>query len=194
MKVSPITIPTLETARLRLTPLGAAHAEGMYSLWSDPEVCRYSGPVSDYDGKPLAMPVSRIEESNKLIEFWLRAQADGWGFRWALTLKDSGVFAGTAGFNSIGECSEYAYHLLPAHWGKGLMREASDAALQWVGRSKASLEVEVFIDPNNTPSIALVQRLGFRPTGEFSDGAQRYLKTTVLDQNSDSGDAGNCEC
>ena len=41
----PLRIPTLEGARVRLVPLSMAHAEGMFRMWSRPEVCTYAGPA-----------------------------------------------------------------------------------------------------------------------------------------------------
>ena len=53
-----LTLPILNTDRLRLEPLSERHSSGMFSLWSDPDVCRYSGVVRDYDGHVIRMPAS----------------------------------------------------------------------------------------------------------------------------------------
>lgn len=170
-----VVVPRLETERLLLEPFSVEHSEGMFSLWSNPEVCRYSGPINDYEMNPVTSPAESVEDSDKILEFWLKAREEGWGFRWALVLRHSKEFIGIAGFNSLGRCSEYAYHLHPNHWGKGLMTEASKMALQWIS-GQDCVEVEAFIDPENARSIALAERLGFRITGDFSEGARRYLK------------------
>ncbi len=149
------------------------HSKGMFDLWSDAEVCRYSGPVTDYDGNSIAMPAATKADSDLIIDFWRRAANHGWGFRWAMVMAGPGEFTGTIGFNSLGECSEIAFHLLPRHWGKGLMTEASNAAIQW-RRSLGVSEIDAFIEPENSPSIALAERLGLKPTNEFTRGAQRY--------------------
>lgn len=150
------------------------HSQGMFDLWSDADVCKFSGTVTDHDRNVIEMPAATPVQSDLIIEFWLMAATDGWGFRWAVLLPDSeDAFAGTVGFNSITDCSEIAYHLLPRHWGKGIMTEASEAAIQWQ-RSNGASEIEAFIEPGNTPSIALARRLGMAATDTFSDGAQRY--------------------
>ena len=74
----------LETERLVLEPLSLDHSEGMFLLWSDPEVCRYAGPVHDYEGRLVPSPVRTSSDSGLIIDFWIRAHSDGWGFRWAL--------------------------------------------------------------------------------------------------------------
>lgn len=171
---TPVIIPTLTTSRLRLEPLCDTHSDGMFRLWSDPLVCRYSGTVTDYDRNVIQMPASTRASSDRIIEFWIRAAQDGWGFRWAVIVSCTDEFAGTVGFNSLGGCSEIAYHLLPRQWGRGVMFEASRAAVDW-RRDHGASEIEAFIEPENAASIALAVRIGMRATDAFSaDGAQRY--------------------
>ncbi len=172
-----LNIPTLATDRLVLEPLSSKHSAGMFELWSDPAVCEYSGTVTDYDRNVIPMPARTRHDSDRIVDFWRRAAADGWGLRWAVLLAEQQhAFAGTVGFNSITACAEIAYHLLPTHWGNGLMTEAAVAAMDW-SRAMGAREIEAFVEPANTASIALAQRLGMTATGEFSDGAQRYLVT-----------------
>ena len=45
--------------------------------------------------------------------------------------NDNDEFTGTVGFNSLSECSKIAFHLLPKYWGRGIMSEASIAAIEW---------------------------------------------------------------
>ena len=151
----------------------------MFKLWSNAAVCEFSGPLSDCDGNPIESPVLHQADSDKIIEFWERASDSGSGFRWALTHRHSGVFAGTAGFNSLGTCSEYAYHLHPDYWQRGYMSEATAVAFDWLRNSHRSNEIEVFIAPLNVRSIAFAERHEFQSTGEESDGALRYLKAVL---------------
>ena len=165
----------LETERLVLEPLSLDHSEGVFLLWSDPEVCRYAGPVHDYEGRLVPSPVHTSSDSDRIIDFWIRAHADGWGFRWALCERSSGIFMGTTGFNSLGTCAEYAYHLNPLYWRQGFMTEATLAAMAWV-RANGATQVEAFIDPANNNSIRLVERHGFERTEEMQDGALGFVR------------------
>ncbi|MDA0353207.1 MAG: GNAT family N-acetyltransferase [Chloroflexi bacterium] len=171
---APLDIPVVTTERLRLEPLAVAHSAGIYALWSDPAVCQYSGTVTDYDRNIIPMPAESRAESDRIIDFWIRAAADGWGFRWAVLIEDGRAFAGTVGFNSLGTPSEIAYHLLPTSWGQGVMSEASAAAIAW-RRTRGPAAIEAFIEPDNTPSITIAERLGLAATDEISEGARRYL-------------------
>ncbi len=168
----------LETSRLVLVPISLVHSSGMFALWSNAEVCRYSGPIRDYDGLPIASPVRDAAQSDRIIDFWMRARLDGWGVRWAMCDRESGAFVGATGFNSLGPLAEYAYHLLPEHWHKGLMSEATEAVFEWA-RNAGCTEVEAFIDPGNINSIAFAERNGFKLTGEITDQAERFVRSLV---------------
>lgn len=167
-----LQIPTLSTARLRLEPLTAAHSAGMFALWSREEVCRYSGPAVDANGLSIALPATSPLESDRIIDFFVQRAAAGLGFRWAMITEPEGMFVGAVGFNHLGPCPELAWHLHPDAWGKGVMAEACRAAMAWL---PAASQVQAFIDPGNAASIRLAEKLGFRATGEASDGTQRYL-------------------
>lgn len=158
-----------------LEPLSMAHSTGMFALWQQDLVQEYSGPVHDEFGETIHLPATNVVDSDRLIRFWLSAAASGWGFRWAVLLKEEqNLFVGHIGFNSLAAQSEIAYHLNPGYWGKGIMYEAAQSAIQWRKRQGASA-LEAYIEPMNTKSISLAKRLGMVATGELSDGAERYL-------------------
>jgi ribosomal-protein-alanine N-acetyltransferase len=171
-----LNIPVVTTERLRLEPLSMAHSAGMFALWSRPEVVKYSGPITDVNRDVIPMPAASAVDSDKLITFWLNAAKDGWGFRWAILLRETNAFAGIVGFNAVGEQSEIAFHLNPDQWGAGVMTEASVDALDWLRDLGVCKECDAFIEPENEKSIALAERLGFAATEDFADGAQRYSK------------------
>ena len=173
-------IARLRTQRLDLAPLDRSHSPGMFELWSAPDVCRYSGPVSDYEGNPVPLPAADALASDRIFEFWLRAASDGWGFRWAITDRATGQFIGAAGFNSLGPCSEYAYHLIPVHWGHGYMTEASEAAFRWIAETGTCREIELFIEPGNRRSVALAERLNFKAESDLREGALRYRRSVEM--------------
>ena len=146
----------------------------MFLLWSREEVCRHSGPAQDWDGNAIVLPAASAADSDKIIDFFERRAALGSGFRWALVKKDNDEFAGTVGFNKLDPTAELAFHLRPEFWGRGLMREAAEAALAWSRKSGKPL-VEAFIETGNTASVGLALRLGFAPTGLFQNGSAQFL-------------------
>lgn len=174
MTESALALPVLISERLVLEPLSFDHSAGMFSIWREPEVCRFSGLAYDFEGRRIDLPAISADDSDKIIDFFLRSRAEGTRCRWALITRTEGEFVGMAGFNSLGVCSEYAFHLHPDAWGRGLMREASRIVIDWLSAQGEAVEVEAFIDPGNRPSVRLAQSLGFRATGQIVDGAVRY--------------------
>ena len=170
-----LSVPRLQSERLILESLSRRHSDGMYALWSCPEVCRYSGPAEDPDGGPITLPARSPADSDKIIDFFARGRAAGTRFRWAVLTRDGGAFIGAAGFNALGRCAEVAFHLRPEFWGRGLMQEAVQEAIRWLQAEVGSEAVEAFIAPANHRSIRLATRLGMAPTGQSVDGADRYL-------------------
>jgi len=156
--------------------MSVEHSDGMFALWSDPEVCRYSGPLIDAHGAPIVSPVETRADSDRIIDFWLRAADQGTGCRWALVLRETGAFVGAAGFNALGVCWEYAYHLAPDRWGQGLMSEATTELLGWAVSEHRCREFELFIDPANRRSLALARRHGFECCAPESDRPLRWTR------------------
>lgn len=59
---------------------------------------------------------------------------------------------------------EFGFLIDPAHWGKGLAREALDAFVER-RRGLGSTELTADVDPRNAASIRLLERAGFVETG-----------------------------
>ncbi len=184
-------LPILNTERLLLEPLTQAHSDGMFALWSAPEVCAYSGRAFDLHGHEIPLPAQSAHDSDRIIAFFQAMQAGGTGCRWAMRslVADvpggavgaanagafAGAFVGAVGFNAMGACAELAYHLHPRFWGNGLMQEACGAVLAWLCVRKGTQQVEAFIEQDNLASVRLAQRLGFLRAQSAKDGAQRYV-------------------
>lgn len=170
-----IIVPSLNTDRLKLVPIGAAHSLAVFNLWSNADVCRYSGPVVDYDGNVIDTPCTTVDQSDRIIEFWEQAAREGWGFRWSVLESRSATFVGMVGFNAIAPVPEIAYHLHPDFWGKGYMLEATTVAIEWARANLRSNQIEAFIEDGNVRSIRLAARLGLIATGYYKEGLQQYL-------------------
>ncbi len=178
MAVAGLVVQELATARLEMVPLSMAHGAGMFALFSDPAVCRYSGQARDVEGHDIVLPARRQADSDRIIGLFLAGAAQGGWFRWAVLRRGDGRFMGAVGFNRLGEVSEIAYHLLPEFWGGGVMREAAGAALEWVRGRPGVRVVEAHIQAANHRSIALAVCLGFHVAGQDGEGRLRY--TAIL--------------
>ena len=170
-----MNVPVLLTPRLTLTPLRMEHSAGMFKLWSDRAVCRYSGAAEDLDGRDVTLPATRPSDSDKIIRYFEHFEGLGVRFRWAILRGRDQRFIGIIGFNDVGPSCEIAYHLLPECWGNGFMSEAMQAALQWAFDAFPGAAVTAYIEPGNSASIRLAERSGFVQTLRERDGATEYV-------------------
>lgn len=158
-----VDIPTLETARLRLRPHRSDDFEGYAALWGDPSVVRYIGGT----------PFTREQAWARLLRQTGHWHQLGFGF-FAIEDKSTGGFAGEAGFQdlrrdmapSIEGTMEAGWVLTPAMRGRGLAEEAMCAAIAWAGAHGTREQLSCIIDPDNTASLHIAEKLGFRRLAE----------------------------
>ncbi len=181
----------LTTNRLRLEPFADHHSKGVFALWSNAEVCRYSGEAHDWAGRPIALPARSSLDSDKILDFFMRRAAEGSGVRWAVISKQTDRLIGAVGFNAITPTAELAYHFHPDHWGSGYATEACSVVVAWCRSKRPDAAIEAFVEAENPASIRLIRRLGFEKTTTLRDGAQRYVKTErheIMSQNPNEDD------
>lgn len=147
--------PVLATERLRLRPLRVEDAEALHPTLADAELMTWWSSA----------PHSSVEETRAY--FAARIDRDPVDWRcWAITLAgdDSAIGWVAAGEKRQGGVTEIGYLLAREHWGKGVAREAISAVID---RLFAEGQRRVFADtdPDNAPSLALLERLGFRREG-----------------------------
>jgi ribosomal-protein-alanine N-acetyltransferase len=99
-----------------------------------------------------------------MIERSLSRWAAGELSKWGIALQHDDQLVGTCGFNEwskVHHWAELAFDLAQAHWGKGLMRQAVDAVLQWTYRQDQVNRVHAFVRVDNRRSERLLERSGF---------------------------------
>jgi RimJ/RimL family protein N-acetyltransferase len=150
-------VTTLETERLRLRPLTAAHTEALLAYRGDPEVCRYL---------PFP-PMDAAEIARRLETQWFRTELveDGEHVTLGVELRDSGQLVGdvilflTSREHGNGEIG-WVFH--PAVAGQGYATEAAAAMLDWAFGAVDLRRVVARLDERNTASARLCTRLGMR--------------------------------
>ena len=151
--------PILKTERLVLRVHRLEDFPAMAAMWSDPELVRFIGK-----GEPLSEEVvwSRLQ---KTVGAWPTL---GYGFL-AIEHATSGRLIGEAGFLErfapVGDARapEAGWAVATSERGQGYAREAMAAILTW-GDQRFERTFCV-ISPENTTSIALALRLGYRGHG-----------------------------
>jgi RimJ/RimL family protein N-acetyltransferase len=151
-------IPTVETERLVLRGWRDDDLDAYLAMLSHPDVFRFLGgepPTREDAWRHMAMIHGH------------------WAFRgygmWAVTEKESGVLVGRAGpWQPEGWLGlEVGWTLAREHWGKGYATESARASLRFAFEELGAGRVISLIDPANTRSIKVAERLGEHHDGEW---------------------------
>jgi len=156
--VAKVIPPVLVTERLSLRPVREGDGQAIFQIRSDPQVAAL------YGQEPYQSP----EQATELLSKYFFDMEDGSAFMWAIDVRGEG--------KTIGECciwniergdhhAELGYELLSSYWGKGLMREALTAIIEFGFRGLDLNRIEAFVQSTNAPSQRLLEKLGFKMEG-----------------------------
>ncbi len=145
-----------QTPRTLVRHLTEADSDDLYDVTSDPELTKYMG-----DGKPL---------SRELSDKWIQVSINNYatkGFGCSAVIdKASGAFIGFCGlvrseYAEPPDDAELIYSFKQAYWGQGLATEVGAAMLTY-GKEQCGLKrIIATIDPANTASIRVANKIGF---------------------------------
>jgi len=145
--------PTIELDGARLRPLREADADALYAYLREPVVTE----LTSYPVVSVSMVEAMIQRS---LSRWAADELS----RWGVALQHDDQLIGTCGFNDwsrVHRWAELAFDLAPAHWGKGLMRQAVAAVLRWTYRQDRVDRVHAFVRADNKRSARLLECSGF---------------------------------
>ena len=145
-------IPTLRTERLLLRPFRVDDFETYATMNADPEVMRYIDALQDR--------AASFRSFCAAIGHWT---VRGYG-PWAVEERESGRLIGRVGLLCWEGWPgvEVGYTLRPSAWGKGYATEAARRALRYAHEVVGARGVISLIDPGNSASIRVAERLGAR--------------------------------
>jgi RimJ/RimL family protein N-acetyltransferase len=156
-----MTLPPLETPRLRLRPLAATDLPDLIRLDSDPEVMRYVGspPGVKTPAETEARARARILETERGLHAPL-------GF-WRVEARSDSTFYGVGALIRMpdGEEVEVAYRLARAAWGRGIATEAAGALVAHGLRTLGLPRLVAVTYPENRASQRVLDKLGFERRG-----------------------------
>ena len=154
-----MTDPIVErfaSARLAMRAIRLADAEALHHAYRDPELMRWWSSA----------PQLTIEDTRAYI-----APREGRDWQsWAITLgggeEGGDVTIGTlAAHPHRPHVWEIGYLLTRDHWGHGYAGEAVTALIDLLFGTARARRVYADVDPDNTRSLALLDRLGFQREG-----------------------------
>lgn len=153
--IFPQTFPTIHTERLILKQATTEDAKDMHIYLSNETVCRYMG-IDAHE---------TIEDTKGEIQWYDKIFKEQTGIRWGISLKDNPAIIGEiCGFLNLEKqhCrTEIGYELHHDHWRKGIMKEAITAVLRYGFQEMNLNRIEAIIDPANTSSVQLLEKIDF---------------------------------
>jgi [ribosomal protein S5]-alanine N-acetyltransferase len=143
----------LETRRLRLEPLTAAHAPLLFEPLRDERLYRYEAVEAPASIEELVARCTLLEKrrSPDGSERWLN---------WVVRLHDGSV-VGRMQATVRSDHTLIGYDIFVPYWRNGYGKEACAAMLDFLEHESDIDVFRAFVDTENAASIALLESLGF---------------------------------
>lgn len=151
---------SLQTKRLLIRVLSRADAAALYRYRSDPRV----GLYQNFRPQSIAAAAAFIAQAAPVPN-----RPDTW-HQLGLFLLASGELVGDIGLHFLGPDAaqvEIGYTLAPEYQGQGLASEAVCTVIDHLFNVQGKHRIIASVDPRNTSSLALLNRLGFRKEAHF---------------------------
>jgi len=142
-----------------LRTLQPADAEAMFAYRSQPEVCKYQ-----------SWEPQSLQEVQSFIVNMANAEFDtvGW-YQIGIALQGDATLIGDCGIHILEtdtRLAEIGITIAPACQSKGYATEAMHAVLNLLFVDLCKHRVFASVDPQNLPSMALMERIGLRKEGQ----------------------------
>ncbi len=145
-------VPVRLTARLRLEPISAEHAEDLLRVYQDPAVAEWFGVWTHEMAQREAARMARGREVDGV-------------HKWMAYERTSGALIGRGGLSRVQlwgqERLEIGWVVRGQFWGQGYATEIGRAGLTFAFDDLAADEVISFTEARNARSRAVMERLGF---------------------------------
>ena len=133
----------------------------IYLGLSHPEIIKYYG-VS-YDS---------LSATQSQMRWYKALEENRTGIWWAIVDLKQNIFYGAIGFNNIStihQKAEIGFWLLPAYWGKGIMKNALQLACTYGFNELKLHRIEALVETANSNSKKLLEKLSFAHEGTLVD-------------------------
>ncbi|MEO5571920.1 MAG: GNAT family N-acetyltransferase [Bacteroidia bacterium] len=154
--------PVLESERLVYQQISDADAPDIFELRTNEKILKYSD----------RLPMKNMQEAMDMVKIISDSFDNYNGIAWTMKLKDTKKTVGHVTFWRIikeHHRAEIGYAMFPQYWGKGYMREAINKVIDYGFSEIKFHSIEANVNPNNQPSIKLLERRGFLREAYFKE-------------------------
>ena len=151
-------LPTIEASRVRLRHLAESDTDSLFELFSDEEVTRYWSAPPFQKRAQAAELLAAIKEGFRQKSL----------FQWGIAQKSGDKVIGTTTLFHLDEKNrraEIGYALNRQFWGNGFVNEALSSLFDFAFTELNLHRIEADVDPQNSASIRVLERLGFQKEG-----------------------------
>lgn len=158
--------PTLDTERLHLRMLEERDFEEYAAIHTDPDVTRFT----------VRTHLTRLEAWRHMATIVGHWHLRGFGM-WGVFERESGRLVGRVGFHQPDGWPDFeiGWTMGKASWGRGYATEAAARCIEYARDVMKREHVISIIDPANTPSIRVAERLGESVEGETEIDGHRVI-------------------
>ena len=145
--------PVFKTGRLLLRQFEERDINNVFLGLSDPDVIRYYG-----------VHFITLEETKKQTEWFAELEKDETGIWWAVCSSDNSIFYGAVGLYYLNrdlKKAELGFWLMPAFWGRGIIRESVLLAIDYGFKEMHLKRIEAEVETENTISKRVMEKLQF---------------------------------
>lgn len=163
-----VPFPHLQTERHILRQLSSEDEADIFALRSDVSLSHALD----------RLPAQSLEDARRFIEEIHEKTIRRQGLMWAIVPFPGPRLAGTVyfwNFSATFDCAEIGYELLPAHQGKGILVEVLPRVLRFGFEEMGLREILAETHLQNTRSVRVLERHGFRLDGMADAERCRYV-------------------
>lgn len=161
--ISDPVLPAIKTDRLVLRAIRADDAKSLHIALSDEAVMTWwsSGPRTDLSESEAYVAINARQENG--YRCWAITEQDDLALGWVILIeKRPGV-------------QELGYILRRDFWGRGYAMEATSAVINYGFDVLDARRIFADTDPDNTASIALLERLSFVAEGRLREEWETHI-------------------
>ncbi|MFO0617170.1 MAG: GNAT family N-acetyltransferase [Polyangiaceae bacterium] len=147
-------LPTLEGARVRLRPLRREDRGAVFALYCDKDAVRYG----------FSPKMDTLDDADELIDRTHRLALSREVFHWGAALTETDEIVGHATLFHLEKehrRAEVGYSVVRHLWGRGIGAAAVTVLVRFAFGALDLRRLEADVDPRNTGSLRLVEKLGF---------------------------------
>jgi len=168
-----LPFPVFKTSRILLRQFEESDLDNVFLGLSHPDVIKYYG-----------VQYGSLEATKKQLSWFAELERNGTGIWWAVCSPDNKTFFGAGGLNGLSkehQKAEIGFWILPAFWGKGIMKEVFPIIVDYGFNTLGLHRIEGLVETENINCKKAIDKLDFVHEGTMKECEIKNGKWISLD-------------